>query len=158
VGSGFIEELLSRRSRLSAKAVRAIPDFRRSRLNKWVRLAILIAALHITAPGLFACECSEVKVKTTKKALQNWFNSFDGALFTGTVESVVQGSVVAIYTTVGCCGCLPHYATGKRYFVTAFNKGNQLETRMCTVEEPSAAKSYERAVGKGNAPRPVQTP
>ena len=158
-------------------------------MNKWVRLAVLIAALNVTSPSLLACDCSEVRVKTTKKARQNWFNAFDGALFIGTVESVepvaviaapswedegrtvakvvfkverfwkgVQGSVVTVYTTVGCCGCLPHYAIGKRYFVTAFNKGNQLETRMCTVEEPGAAKSYEKDFGKGNLPRPVQTP
>src|SRR5678815_408 len=70
------------------QAVGAIRTLRRSQLNKWVRLAVLIAVLNITAPSLLACECGVVKVKTTKKARQDWFKAFDGALFIGTVESV----------------------------------------------------------------------
>src|SRR5438128_1529812 len=64
-------------------------------VKKWLHLAVLIAGLNITAPSMFACDCSEVKVKTTKKARQNWFNSFDGALFIGTAESVEPVAVTA---------------------------------------------------------------
>jgi len=64
-------------------------------VKKGLHLAFLIAALNITAPSMFACDCSEVKVKTTKKARQNWFNAFDGALFIGTVERVEPIAVTA---------------------------------------------------------------
>src|SRR5437660_12718751 len=57
-------------------------------MKKCIRLIALIAALHFAAPITFACSCAESKVKLTKKAFHKWFDTFDGAIFVGTAESV----------------------------------------------------------------------
>ena len=70
----------------------------------------------------------------------------------------VQGSTVTIYTGVGCCDCGVHYEIGERYFVTAFRIEDRLKTSICTTEDLSAVKFFEKRFGKGNAPQPSEKP
>jgi hypothetical protein len=57
-------------------------------VTKWIQLVLLLGMLNGTAPSAPACSCGEAKVKITKKALRNWLDTFDGAIFVGTAETM----------------------------------------------------------------------
>src|SRR5262249_15826653 len=58
----------------------------------------------------------------------------------------------------GCCDCGVHYEIGERYFVTAFRIEDRLKTSICTTEDLSAVKFFEKRFGKGNAPQSSEKP
>ncbi len=75
-------------------------------MKNWIQLVILLGMLNTTAPSTLACSCGQAKVKTTKKALRSWFDTFDGAIFVGTVEIIESGEYLVdadrrLITTVG---------------------------------------------------------
>jgi hypothetical protein len=70
----------------------------------------------------------------------------------------VEESKVTVYTLVGCCGCIPNYTVGRKYFVTSLKVENRLEIPQCTIEEPGAAKSFEKDFGKSKLPQSPTTP
>ena len=57
-------------------------------MKQLLKLAVVLVVMNMTSSALRACSCSELKLKTSKKAIQKWFGSFNGAVFVGVVESV----------------------------------------------------------------------